>query len=83
MGAAEGGWIEKVVIRGVRERLLLLCVSGYVGKTGWKGNFVLEILTGIMNVCWKSESGRRGRKYVGNVECFWGVGCRRKLHELL
>lgn len=33
-----------------------------------------EILTGIMNVCWKSESGRRGRKYVGNVECFWAWG---------
>ena len=37
----------------------------------------------IHMTCWKSESGRRGRKYVGNVECFWGVGCRRKLHELL
>ena len=62
------------MIREVRERLLLLCVSGYVGKTGCKGNFVLEILTGIMNVCWKSESGRRGSmSEMWSVFGAWGV----------
>ncbi len=45
-----------------------------VGNMGWNGDFMLEMSTGIVEVCWKGMSGRNYRKKeggklsVGNID---------------
>lgn len=46
-----------------------------VGNMGWNGDFMLEMSTGIVDVCWKGMSGRDYRKKEG-ANCLSEISTR-------